>query len=307
MMRQITFRAMGCQVSAALESLTEDGGEELDRLPEWFEHWERRLSRFREESELSALNRSSGKWVQVSQPLWEVFQAAREAYTKSEGLVTPTGLQALENAGYDRSWEMREQASTRPGEALDIPATSLDEVEWDAGPQRIRLPQGTRLDFGGIAKGWAAQQAMLRLQTSGPVLVNAGGDIAISGLQRNGQPWPVGVVDPFRPDFDLELLRLGRSGVATSGTDYRRWRRGDAWQHHIIDPRSGRPAETDLVSVTVVAQTVIEAEMAAKTVLILGSRAGIDWLEQRSGLAGLLIRADGRRIDSACLGPSLWR
>ncbi len=56
MMRQITFRAMGCQVSAALESLTEDGGEELDRLPEWFEHWERRLSRFREESELSAFN-----------------------------------------------------------------------------------------------------------------------------------------------------------------------------------------------------------------------------------------------------------
>ncbi|HEX7973892.1 MAG TPA: FAD:protein FMN transferase [Anaerolineales bacterium] len=183
-------------------------------------------------------------------------------------------------------------------EAFTAEAGGLSAVRLDPRRRSLRLPPGLRLDFGGVAKGWAAHEAARRLKLYGPALVDAGGDIAISGLQSGGQPWPVGVADPFEPDRDLDVLHLGRCGVATSGRDYRRWQQGGAWKHHIIDPRTGRPAETDLISVTVIAPDVMEAEMAAKRALILGSRAGLAWIEASPTLAALLILDDGRRLDS---------
>jgi thiamine biosynthesis lipoprotein len=102
------------------------------------------------------------------------------------------------------------------------------------------------------------------------------------------------------------LLVLGSGAVATSGTDYRRWRRNGEWQHHIIDPRTGRPAQTDVLSATVVAPAACEAEVAAKVALLLGSRDGLDWLEARPELAGMLILQDGRVLRSSRLEEYLW-
>jgi thiamine biosynthesis lipoprotein len=87
--------------------------------------------------------------------------------------------------------------------------------------------------------------------------------------------------------------------VATSGTDYRRWKKDGAWQHHIIDPRTGHPATSDVLSATVVAPSVVDAEVAAKTVLISGSLDGLRWLEDHPSYAGLLVLADGRRLLSS--------
>jgi thiamine biosynthesis lipoprotein len=86
--------------------------------------------------------------------------------------------------------------------------------------------------------------------------------------------------------------------VATSGRDYRRWKQDGRWNHHIIDPRTGEPAVTDVLTATVVAPNVMEAEMAAKVVLILGSREGLEWLERRSGYAGLVVQETGAVITS---------
>jgi FAD:protein FMN transferase len=136
--------------------------------------------------------------------------------------------------------------------------------------------------------------------------VDAGGDIAISGPQHDGSPWAIGVADPLNPGEDLALLMLGKSGVATSGRDYRRWQKDGRWQHHIIDPRSGLPAETDVLSATVIAPNVMEAETAAKMVLILGSQAGLDWLENQPQMAGILVLEDGCRLDSRGVRAYLW-
>jgi thiamine biosynthesis lipoprotein len=87
-------------------------------------------------------------------------------------------------------------------------------------------------------------------------------------------------------------------GVATSATDRRRWMQGDQVRHHIIDPRTGLPAESDVVSATVVAPTAVEAEAAAKSILIRGSLDGLDWLEANPALAGLLILEDGQMLYS---------
>jgi thiamine biosynthesis lipoprotein len=116
----------------------------------------------------------------------------------------------------------------------------------------------------------------------------------------------VGIINPFSSGRNLYTLRLGRCGIATSGRDYRRWKQGDVWKHHIIDPRTGEPAETDVFSVTIIAPTVLEAEMAAKVILISGSQGGFAWLEARPSLAGLLFLEDGRRLYSANFDKYLW-
>lgn len=136
--------------------------------------------------------------------------------------------------------------------------------------------------------------------------MDAGGDIALSDARMNDEAWTIGVADPFNPDSDLELLMVHRGGVATSGRDYRKWQRDGKWQHHIIDPRTGAPAETDVLSATVIAPTTQDAEVAAKVALILGSRTGLEWIEARENLAGLLVLEDGRVIHSSRLDKYFW-
>jgi thiamine biosynthesis lipoprotein len=97
----------------------------------------------------------------------------------------------------------------------------------------------------------------------------------------------------------LEILLLGRGGVATSGRDYRKWKQGGTWKHHIIDPRTGLPAMTDVLTATVIAPNSMEAEMAAKVMMVLGSRLGLEWIEARPALSALVVMEDGRRLPSS--------
>ena len=264
------------------------------------------FSRFRQDSELSRLNQSAGESVPVSRTLWEVYQAARQAVEFTEGLVTPVVLDALVRSGYDRSFDQLVSAVAVTQNELPVPVVSLQNISEDPETLTLRLPAGMHLDFGGIAKGWAAEQAVNRLKPYGPALVDAGGDIAVSGLKMNGEFWPVGVEDPAHPDSELEILMVGRSGIATSGTDYRRWQHNGSWRHHIIDPCTGLPADTDVLTVTVIAPRLSTAEAAAKTVLILGSQVGLRWLDEQPGCEGLLVLADGSRQYSRGIPNYLW-
>ena len=305
-MECIEFRSMGCQMLAVLDSESGTASERLALVPEWFAVWEQRLSRFREDSELSQLNAKPGVPVHVSPVLWDVLQTAILAARVSGGLVVPTMLEALEAAGYDRSFDALPLTGILQRPAS--PAGGWREIKLDPGSRSARIPEGIRLDLGGIAKGWAADRAARRLAAQGACLVDAGGDIAVSGPQASGQGWPVGVADPTaETDGVLETLRLTKGGVATSGRDYRRWQRGGAWQHHILDPRTGQPAETDVLSATVLAPSARQAEVAAKVALILGNNEGLKWLEARPSLAGLLVLENGQVVRSRRLKQHLWR
>lgn len=175
----------------------------------------------------------------------------------------------------------------------------LSLVLHDEETRSICLPPGLGLDFGGIAKGWAAQQTVARLALYGPALMNAGGDIAISGPRLDGRPWRVGIHNPFEPGTDLAVLHLHKGGVATSGKDRRRWQQGDLLVHHLIDPRTGHPARTDILTASVVAPTAVEAEAAAKAVFLLGNGAGLEWLETDSALAAMLVLDSGQVLVSS--------
>ncbi|HMA33809.1 MAG TPA: FAD:protein FMN transferase [Chloroflexia bacterium] len=302
------FRAMGSHMTALVQGAGAQAGAALAAVPGWFAGWEQQLSRFRDDSELSQLNRQAGQAVPVSPELWAVVQAALAAAAESEGLVTPAVLNALEAAGYDRSFDLLRAAPppAAAAEAAPAPVPDWRAIRLDPRHRTVWVPRGVRLDFGGIAKGWAADRAAAELGRAGPALVDAGGDIAVSGPLADGSAWPIGVADPTADDGQVALLRLSSGGVATSGRDYRRWQHAGHEAHHIIDPRTGAPAVTDVLSATVVAPSAAQAEVAAKTVLILGSHAGLQWLDRRPALAGLVILEQGDMRPSHTFARYLW-
>jgi thiamine biosynthesis lipoprotein len=304
-MKRLEFHAMGSRMLAAVDSTSPAAERALESIPGQFEEWEQALSRFRFDSELSRLNRSSGGPVPVSETLWEVFDASLEAEQETGGLVNPTVLDALVQAGYDRSFDLLPTGSS-PTEAVALAPASLAAIHREAARHSLLLPEGVHLDFGGLAKGWAARKAAGLLKRFGPALVDAGGDIEISAPPLDDLAWPIGVADPFLPGSICETLRVERGGVATSGIDYHRWQQGGQWNHHIIDPRSGLPAVTDLLTVTIIAPDALRAEVAAKVVLISGSEAGMEWLEADPSLAGLLVLQSGEKYYSRRMPGYLW-
>lgn len=303
-MQRLEFRAMGCQVEALVDA---PDAAALAPAPAWFETWEAELSRFRPDSALRRLNRAGGRPVPVSAILWEVLDAALAADEASGGLVTPTLLAALEAAGYDRSFEYLAEAAGA-GPEIGLGPDPRRVIRRDAGARTVQLLEGAQLDLNGVAKGWAAERAARRLSAQGPALVNAGGDIAVSGPRRNGAAWPVAVVDPQMPDATLMVWPLRQGGVATSGRDYRRWRQAGVEQHHLLDPRTGRPAVTDVLSATVQAPSLREAEVAAKVAVILGRAGALEWLAGRPELRALLVLDDGQLVPwnlPLTAGPAL--
>jgi thiamine biosynthesis lipoprotein len=305
MVLKIEFRAMGSDIMAALDTSEENSGV-LERVPGWFDRWEDSLSRFRPGSELNRVNAACGKPVRVSRTFWEVLQLSLRGAAESEAIVTPEVLDSMEAIGYDRSFDLfaSERIALRE---FNPRGSRLDEIQLDPSTRTVILPAGLRLDFGGFGKGWAAHQAMARLRKYGPALVNAGGDIAASGPLNDQTPWPVGVEAPFERGMAKQVLAIQKNGLATSGRDHRRWMAGGAWQHHIIDPRSGRSAVTDILIATILAPTVMEAELAAKTVFIKGSRNGETWLMEHPRFSGMIILESGESRFFNNFSDFFWR
>lgn len=302
--REIHFRAMGSQMTAMLSPDASDAEARLRQVPRWFEAWEQTLSRFRPDSPLSRLNQA-GEGAAVSETLWEVLQASLAAAEESGGMVVPTQLAALETAGYSRSFE-RVQAGDTEARSVETPACShWQDIRCGAIGRTVALPAGMRLDLAGVAKGWAADRAASQLGGNDGALVDAGGDVAVHP-SSSGFCWPIGVADPHRAGSALAVLRLSEGGVATSGRDYHKWKRGGEWMHHIIDPRTGRPARTDVVTATVIAPSALIADVAAKTALIMGSRRAVRWLDQKN-LGALLVLEDGRVDVTTRFEQHLWR
>ena len=300
MIHRLEFRAMGTEMLVCVDNGSDIPPIELADVPAWFEEWEQVLSRFRTDSELTRLNRTSNWLVPVSETLWQVFQAARSAEKYADGLVTPTIARAVVESGYDRDFNLFANKILSPFEQEPNTVRTLDSVTWDESTRSINLPEDVELDFGGIAKGWAAEQAVQRLKHHGSALMNCGGDIFMSGPLLNGNPWEIGIHRPF----DRSSGYIGRMyfhqpcGVATSATDRRRWMQGEMMRHHIIDPHTGQSANSDVISATIVAPTAVEAETAAKSVLIRGSEEGLAWLESNPALAGLIMLENGKILYS---------
>lgn len=272
------FRAMGSQIALWLEHADADEARDACALAEdLFAAAEQRMSRFRPDSELSQLNARSGEWVMVSRLLWQVITQALALAKETGGLFDPTIGNALLATGYTASFDPTQRDRNGSGEAIAEPLIGRwRQVELDPLHHAVRLPAGIRLDLGGIGKGYTAQMAVDTLALWGPCLVDAGGDI-VAGDAPAGQPgWLVGVAQPSEQDADAALeLWLNNATLATSGVDYRWWQQNGRRRHHLIDPRTGQSAETDLLTATVLAADGSEAEAWATASLVMGQQASL--------------------------------
>ncbi len=278
-MQRRSFDAMGTWVECYVEApATPELTRALEAVEREFARLEAMLSRFRPESELSRLNRERS--IEASEELRELTVVALEAREQTGGRFDPTLHDAVVAAGYDRTFaELADDGAETP------PAAGGGEVTITGN--RIELGPNASLDLGGIAKGYAADRCVPMLAKHGPALVNAGGDLAISGPRPFGRRWPVAVEVPS----GLLTVELDGGGVATSGRDRRRWRRDGEERHHLIDPRTLRPAKGGPLSVTVAAGTATAAEVLAKA-LFLADDAERE--AKLAGMAAVIVPDDGQ-------------
>lgn len=260
---------------------------------------DRACSRFRPDSELSRLNAAGGRATAVSPLFLEAVQAALRAARLTGGLVDPTVGRAIRLLGYDRDFS----AIKPDGPALTFTAEAVrgwQRVRIDrTGPTPLlSLPPGIELDLGATAKALAADRASARASAAAGtgVAVSLGGDLAIAGAAPAGG-WPVRVSDHHAAaaDADGQTITLWSGGLATSGTTVRRWRRGHVELHHIVNPVTGQPASAVWRTVSVVAATCLDANVASTAAIVQGDGAPA-WLEN-VGLPARLVSQSG----SACL------
>lgn len=263
-MNDHVFEAMGCEIVVGGASAGE-----CRAIEELFHARELVFSRFIPDSELNRVNASAGRLALVSPLFAETLRIALQAAEETGGLVEPTLGAALVAAGYTRDLAMLTPDPRPVGPVNGArPVFALGRV--------VGVPAGVQLDLNGVVKALAVDDALA--VTSGEAFVSAGGDVATRGQLTVALPGE-------------EAVTLQRGALATSGTTKRWWRRGGEVQHHLLDPRTGRPASSPWASVTACGATCVAADIAAKAGFLAGSD-GPAWLDER-GIPARFVGVDG--------------
>jgi thiamine biosynthesis lipoprotein len=265
------------------------------------------MNEWRPESPLSALNAAagSGAWVRLPDDLCRVLRLALDGARRTGGLFDPTW------AALRLAWRFEEGAAPPDDDQL---RALCPLVGWRAvalartpgGACRARLPRaGMAVGLGGIAKGWAVDEAVRALRRRGftRFLVQAGGDL-YAGRGPSGRGWTVGIRDPRGPaDASFARLELRDRAFSTSGDYEHFFEAGGRRYHHVIDPRTCRPADGTR-SVTILGRSAVSAEILSKAAFVAGGDEGL-WLVERAGAAAVLVTADNRVLRSPSLASSL--
>jgi FAD:protein FMN transferase len=270
-MHSDSFHAMGTTVT-----VTAEHAPSFTSVRDLFDHVEQVCSRFLDDSELAEVNRSQDEAVTLSPLLTDVFDEASNIRALTHGLIDPAIGGLMKAWGYDRTFE----------DVVDLdqaPILPVDDSEWWLEGCTLHRTPGLEFDLGGIAKGWTAD---LAVQLDLAPIVNAGGD-----LRSVREATVVDIDDPS--GGIAASLHVGVGALATSSVAKRSWTVAGRRVHHIIDPRTGTPATTPILSASVIADRAVLAEAGAKTVLLLGSE-GLAWADQQEWIrAALCVWNDG--------------
>ncbi len=264
-MRSVTFDAMGTSIRLALQP-----GQTAAPARRLFEHVESVCSRFRNDSELSRLNASEASPAGLSPLLADVLATAQEIRRMTERLVDPAVGRFVKAWGYDKTF-------SDIVDLTDSPEPSDTDSWWHIEGFALWRSSDLSFDLGGVAKGWTADVAV---ELGLAEIVNAGGD-----LRSNHPDTEVEIEDPWGQV--VATVPVGRRALATSSTTRRSWNVAGRRVHHLIDPRTDRPAVTPILSATAIADRAVLAEAAAKAVLILGE-SGLAWADEQDWIAGAI-------------------
>jgi FAD:protein FMN transferase len=281
--RRHVFRSMGTTVRLIAPDAT-GFPDAADAVEATFSRLNDRFTRFTSDSELSRVNDRAGAWTAVTAEFLDMTMLGLDAASHTDGLFDPTVLPALLAAGYDRDFD-EIIAGARLALHPPVPCGRWREVQ--VREHHVLLPDGVALDFGGIAKGRAADLAAEEAATRLPwALVDAGGDLRLAGNDIPLDGVEIAVEDPYDASAELLRLRIASGGLATSSVTTRAWGPG---KHHLIDPRTGLPAQTGILQATVWAPSCAEAEVGATWALLAGD-------DVAGRLPAILVR-DDLRVD----------
>jgi thiamine biosynthesis lipoprotein len=305
---RLDFRVMGTDARLLVRRDDAYGHQLLAEAEQQLHELSARLTRFDAGSELERLN-DAGE-AEVSPVLLELLVAAAAARQETGGRFDVGVGAAMVAAGYDRTFRELDQVDDDARQRLEAQMAPHSQRVGDAaapsGPApyvisgaRVTLRPGVRVDLGGIAKGWASDRIVHWLgdTAEASALVSLGGDIAVCTVEGD-DPWPVSASLGAEGRMNLALAF---GGLATSGWDGRMWRTAsDEVAHHVIDPATGRPAQTDVARITVIGATCMDAEVWAKSLMLAGSASASAEAEAR-GLTSIIVRADGSSIRTGAL------
>ena len=291
----VSFPALGTTAAllvddpAGLEPALEVLRSEIDAV-------DRACSRFRPDSELSALNAAGGRAFAASPLFIEAVEVALRAARLTDGLVDPTVGTAMRVLGYDR--DFAQVAAGGPPLRVSVgPVPGWRLLQVDRRALTITVPAGVELDLGATAKALCADRAARAAAAASGVgvLVSLGGDIAVAGAAP-AEGWAVKIADDHAAALDApgQTVVIRAGGLATSGVSVRRWVRGDDELHHLIDPATGRPADPTWRTVSVAAGSCVDANTATTASVLLG-RAAPEWLAER-GLPARLVTPGGQVV-----------
>ena len=267
------------------------------------ERLEQCWSRFRPTSELSALNSSKGQPHSCSTLLWAAVERAATAWHETGGLFDATVLDTLVTLGYSDTF--RAVAPSGPA-VRAVPVPVFGQITLDAASSTVVVPGGIALDLGGLGKGLTADMLVAGLLERGAtsVMISAGGDIRVGGPgPDDDDAWMTEIEHPIDASTLLRFPLVDEA-LVQSTTRLRRWERGGVQLHHLIDPRTGWPAETGLAAVVVTGPQAWRAEVMAKAALIAGEREGLALLA-RVGHDGWLVRDDATVVATADVAGDL--
>lgn len=268
----------------------------LDLVVAHITAFEQQFSRFREDSELTAFNRKAGKHTPITPAMHQLLTAVKTYAERTHGLYNPFILPALQRAGYRSSWP-----SPQDSTAIDYTERHLTGIrDLQLGNDWAHIPADTALDFGGIGKGYLLDElaGILVSKSVAGYWLSLGGDIVCAGRDIDGQSWKIGVQDASEPSKTVHTIAAtpnARTAIATSGVTKRKGEhRGTPW-HHLIDPRTGKPADTTILTATVVGPSGTDADIYAKAIAIGGEVLAKRWIQAGQIRLCILQTVDGTR------------
>jgi len=277
-----------------------DGGpaDLVDLAVELAEALEQRWSRFLPDSEISKINAAPDHLHLVSTETYALVERAEHAVRATNGMFNPLMLDQLERAGYRQPWSDGPLEPQGSGEA-----GSCEPIELFPELNGVRLPAGTRFDPGGIGKGFAVDRVtdMIAAHDIVGASVEFGGDLRVVGTPWYASDWRIAIAHPLDDDGEIGAFTPTEGAVCTSSRLKRRWNSGNREFHHLLDPRTGAPAQTDLVSVSACSSSAAWAEVAAKVALIKGSGEALATFAELQ-VSGMAVTAEGIVLSTASTG-----
>jgi thiamine biosynthesis lipoprotein len=278
------IKAMNTWIEVTIECSNEDRTALQAYIENSFEAAEHRFSRFLEGSELTRLNRQTGKRCIISEPMLQVLLLAEEYREQTAGLFFIFVHDAIQRAGYSRSFDMMSEEIAV--DSFNLEETLAYPIQIDPIMKSMQTPKGQRMDLGGIVKSWTVRQVSESLQKQWKLergLINAGGDLIVWGGSAEGEPWIVGIADPRGAESENEIVVLLTEGAAATSSVLRRsWSTNQGMMHHLIDPRSLASSTSDIVQCSIAGSDPVACEIWAKVLCIAGAEEGISLLRRKT-------------------------